>query len=194
MTVHITFKQIQILFRYPKVQVGVPCDFHKHLRPLLKIPVWRYLHPQVSEHSLTMFWTLASSFQGYCSVKQGKSQAAVLAYTSQTATELTIFTFHNGNFIQIVSGAAGTQITSQVHPLAEKMRFLSLYLFPPPNLVPLGRKCGCTSQKRPQSTPAGSPPEALGHSVDSRPQSGEHLAAFLSHKMTVRHSQGFIPR
>lgn len=132
MTVHITFKQIQILFRYPKVQVGVPCDFHKHLRPLLKIPVWRYLHPQVSEHSLTMFWTLASSFQGYCSVKQGKSQAAVLAYTSQTATELTIFTFHNGNFIQIVSGAAGTQITSQVHPLAEKMRFFSLYLFPPP--------------------------------------------------------------
>lgn len=131
MMVHITLNHIQRLLRCPKVQVGVPWDFHKHLGPLLKTPVWHYLHPQVSKHSLTMFLTLASSFQGYCSIKQGKCQAAILAYTPETANEFTVFTFHNGNFIQIVNGAPGMQITSQGHPQVDKMSLLSLYLFPP---------------------------------------------------------------
>lgn len=98
-----------------------------------------------------MFLPLASSFQGYSSVKQGKCKAAILAYAPETATEFTIFTFHNGNFIQIVNGATGMQITSQ----ADKMSFLSLYLFPPHIWLLWEGNMGAQARRDPQSTLTG---------------------------------------
>lgn len=51
--VHIPFNHIQRLFSCPKVLVGVPWHFHKHLRTLLKSLILHYLQPLLSKHSLT---------------------------------------------------------------------------------------------------------------------------------------------
>lgn len=102
-----------------------------------------------------------------------------MAYTPETANEFTVFTFHNGNFIQIVSGAAGMQITSQGHPQADKMSFLLLYLFPL-HIRFLGEgNVGTRARRDARSAPSGSPPEGLGHSVNKRPQSGKHILLYL---------------
>lgn len=42
-----------------------------------------------------------------------------MAYNPETASELTVFTFHHGHFTQIVRGGTGMQIASQICPQAE---------------------------------------------------------------------------